>query len=90
MSSCFFYWQISFIGKCRNNGIVKCIILHEYGLKKRIIEGKPCDYFTQDVIACDNVQNLIPCHIGVYCIRLEKQALTFILPIVAPCQKMHM
>jgi hypothetical protein len=53
--------------------------MHEYGLRKRRIEEKPCDYFTQDVIACDNMQKLIPCHIGLYCIHLEKQAHAFIL-----------
>jgi hypothetical protein len=52
--------------------------MHEYGLRKRRIEEKPCD-FTQDVIACDNMQKLIPCHIDVYCIHLVKQAHAFIL-----------
>jgi len=40
---------------------------------------KPCDYFTQDVLTCDNVQKLIPYHIGVHYIHLEKQAPTFVL-----------
>jgi hypothetical protein len=76
MSLCLSYQQISIIGRCRKNGIVSCILLHEYGLKKRITKEKPCDYFTQDVLACDNVQKLTPCHVGAYCTHLEKQAPT--------------
>jgi hypothetical protein len=56
MSSCLSYQQISIIGKCRNNGIVSYILLHEYGLRKMRTKEKPCDYFTQDVLTCDNVQ----------------------------------
>ncbi len=48
--------------------IVRCILLHGYGLRKRRTERKPCDYVTQYVLACNNAQKLIPCHIGVYCI----------------------
>jgi hypothetical protein len=78
MSSCFPYQQISITGKCKKNGIVNCILLHEYGLRKRRIEEKPCDYFTKDVPVCDNVKKPIPYHIGVYNIHLEKQAPTFV------------
>jgi hypothetical protein len=80
MSSCLSYQKISITGKCRKNGIVICILLHEYSLRKRRTKEKPCDYFTQDV-ACDNVEKLISCHIDVYCTHLEKQASTFILPV---------
>lgn len=67
MSSCLLYQQISITGRCRKNGIVRCILLHGYGLTKRRTEGKPCDYVIQYVLACNNAQKLIPCHIGVYC-----------------------
>jgi hypothetical protein len=50
-------------------------------LRKRRIEEKDCDYFTQDVLARDNGQKLIPCYIGVYYTHLEKQAPTFILHV---------
>jgi hypothetical protein len=79
MSLCFSYQQISISGECKKNGIVSCILLHEYGLRKRRTEEKPCDYFTQDVISCDNVQKLIRYHIGVYYIHVEKHAPLFIL-----------
>jgi hypothetical protein len=75
MSSC---QQIFIIGKCRKNGIVSFILLDDYGLRKRKTKEKLCDYFTEDVLACDNVQKHIPCHIGVYYIHLEKQAPTFV------------
>lgn len=68
MSSCLSYQQISITGRCRKNCIVRCILLHGYGLRKRRTEGKPCAYVTQYVLACNNAQKLIPCHIGVYCI----------------------